>query len=56
MHSKKEGEFRYKGKLYIGKSNGWRDKILQELHDSAVGGSLGYYWHLSKGKKDLLLA
>lgn len=52
MHSKKEGEFRYKGKLDLGKSYGWREKILQELHDSAVGGNSGIIGTDQRGKKE----
>jgi hypothetical protein len=30
---------RYKGRFYIGKAHGWREKAaLEEVHDSALGG------------------
>jgi hypothetical protein len=36
-----EGIIRYKGKIYVGNSFNWRNKVLQSLHDSSVGGHSG---------------
>ena len=32
------GLLKYSGKLYVGSTNGLRDKLIQTLHDSAIGG------------------
>lgn len=36
-----DGIFRYKHKLYIGAKGEWRGRIMQEMHDSAIGGHSG---------------
>lgn len=32
------GVIRYKNRIYVGEGHGWRDKVLQSMHDSSVGG------------------
>jgi hypothetical protein len=36
-----DGILRYKHKLYIGAKGEWRGRIMQEMHDSAIGGHSG---------------
>ncbi|KAJ3686458.1 hypothetical protein LUZ61_015622 [Rhynchospora tenuis] len=36
-----QGILRYKGRICVGNANGWRDKLLHELHNSNLGGHSG---------------
>ncbi|KAJ4807690.1 polyprotein [Rhynchospora pubera] len=36
-----QGLIRYKGRICVGKAEGWRDRLLHELHNSGLGGHSG---------------
>ncbi|KAJ4748790.1 polyprotein [Rhynchospora pubera] len=36
-----QGVLRYKGRICVGTHDGWREKIVQALHDSTIGGHSG---------------
>lgn len=47
LYELSDGILRYKGKLYVGSSNGVRRQIMEALHSSSVGGHSGQRgsWH-----------
>ncbi|KAJ1701330.1 hypothetical protein LUZ63_001109 [Rhynchospora breviuscula] len=65
-YSIKNGILRYKGRLCVGNAGDWRNKIMQCLHDSSIGGHSGinvtyhklkryFYWpHLKQYVHDYM--
>ncbi|KAJ1690028.1 hypothetical protein LUZ63_014183 [Rhynchospora breviuscula] len=61
-----QGVIRFKGRICVGSQDGWRDKLIQALHDSAIGGHSGinatyhkvrqlFYWpHLKQSIHDFV--
>ncbi|KAJ3684964.1 hypothetical protein LUZ61_014128 [Rhynchospora tenuis] len=41
IYSLQQGILRYKGRLCVGSAGNWRNKIMQSLHDSSIGGHSG---------------
>ncbi|KAJ4780790.1 polyprotein [Rhynchospora pubera] len=39
--SEHQGLLRYKGRICVGETDGWRSKLLHELHNSSIGGHSG---------------
>jgi Reverse transcriptase (RNA-dependent DNA polymerase)/RNase H-like domain found in reverse transcriptase/Retroviral aspartyl protease len=43
-----EGVIRQKQRIYVGTNNAWRSKLIQELHDSNIGGIQEYWEHIKE--------
>ncbi|KAJ1686917.1 hypothetical protein LUZ63_018307 [Rhynchospora breviuscula] len=41
LYSEYQGLIRYKGKICVGNNHDWRNKLLQEVHDTSLGGHSG---------------
>jgi Reverse transcriptase (RNA-dependent DNA polymerase)/RNase H-like domain found in reverse transcriptase/Integrase zinc binding domain len=46
-----QGIIKVKGRLYIGSAKGWRDKVMNWMHDSSVGGHAGILGTYQRTKK-----
>ncbi|KAJ3699288.1 hypothetical protein LUZ61_002993 [Rhynchospora tenuis] len=51
VHTIHQGVVRFKGRICVGNQGDWRQKILQSLHDTAIGGHSGINVTYHKVKK-----
>lgn len=51
-----QGLIKYKGRLWIADNTALQTKLISALHESAVGGALGYSCDLSASSQVVLLA